>query len=136
MNRSPAPEHRSAGDPEHRLAGLHHVLLAMPAGREDEADRFYRDVLGLRAVQKPEQLAGRGGRWFEMPGAQVHLGVEEGFAPARKAHPAFLVDGLDALERRLRSAGCEVVLDVQLEGHRRFYTFDPFGNRLELIERS
>lgn len=122
--------------PAHLLAGLHHVLLAMPAGGEDEAERFYVGVLGLRPVPKPEHLAGRGGRWFEMPGAQVHLGVEEGFVPARKAHPAFLVDGLDALERRLQAAGCEVEVDTQLEGHRRFYTFDPFGNRLELIERS
>ncbi len=107
----------------------------MPAGRENEAERFYSGLLGLARVPKPEHLAVRGGCWFRGDGVEVHLGVEEDFRPARKAHPAFLVEGLDALRARLERGGAEVVDDAQLDGHRRFYSSDPFGNRIELIER-
>jgi catechol 2,3-dioxygenase-like lactoylglutathione lyase family enzyme len=100
-----------------RVLGLHHVQLAMPPGEEDAAKAFYRDVLGLEEVPK------------------LHLGVEEPFAPARKAHPALLIDDLDGLEARLREAGHEVATDVQLHGFRRSYTSDPFGNRIELLAR-
>lgn len=116
------------------FVGFHHVQLAMPSGREDEAERFYSGVLGLRRVEKPPALQGRGGCWFRGEGVEVHLGVESPFAPARKAHPAFLVRGLDELRDRLERAGVEVATDVDLEGYRRFYASDPFGNRLELIE--
>jgi len=85
-------------------------------------------------VPKPAHLAARGGCWFDFDGTQVHLGVEDGFRPARKAHPALLVTGLPELRRRLEAAGAEVVDDTQLEGHERCYVSDPFGNRLELIE--
>jgi catechol 2,3-dioxygenase-like lactoylglutathione lyase family enzyme len=117
----------------HRLTGLHHVQLAMPAGREQDAEDFYAGVLGLERVPKPEALAGRGGAWFRGGGVEVHLGVEEDFRPARKAHPAFLVDGLDALEARLRETGAPVRPDEPFDGRRRFHTDDPFGNRLELL---
>jgi catechol 2,3-dioxygenase-like lactoylglutathione lyase family enzyme len=116
--------------------GFHHVQLTMPAGREVDADAFYAGVLGLEPVPKPEELAGRGGRWYRSGPVELHLGVEEPFAPARKAHPALLVDDLTGLEARLRTAGVEPVPDVELEGHRRCYVADPFGNRLELIERA
>jgi catechol 2,3-dioxygenase-like lactoylglutathione lyase family enzyme len=120
-----------------RLVGLHHVQLAMPEGEEDRARAFYRDVLGLAEIPKPEPLAGRGGCWFRSEqGLELHLGVEEGFRPARKAHPALLVEGLDALEELLLEGGLEVARDTELQGHRRFYASDPFGNRLELIEVS
>jgi catechol 2,3-dioxygenase-like lactoylglutathione lyase family enzyme len=113
---------------------FHHVQLAMPAGREAEAVAFYGDVLGFEEVEKPQELAARGGCWFRSGAVELHLGVEEPFAPARKAHPAILVDHLEAVRRRLAISGVEAVLDTQLEGYRRFYVTDPFGNRLELIE--
>jgi catechol 2,3-dioxygenase-like lactoylglutathione lyase family enzyme len=118
------------------VLGLHHVQLAMPAGHEDDARAFYAGLLGLVEVQKPEELRGRGGCWFRSGGGAVelHLGVEDDFRPARKAHPALLVDDLDALRGTLTAAGVEVVDDVQLRGHRRFHAFDPFGNRLELLQ--
>ena len=112
---------------------FHHVQLAMPAGREDEARRFYAGVLGMEEVTKPPHLATRGGCWFRGGGAELHLGVEARFRPARKAHPAFLVDDLDTMRDRFAAAGHEIMLDADLAGHRRFYTADPFGNRIELI---
>jgi catechol 2,3-dioxygenase-like lactoylglutathione lyase family enzyme len=119
-----------------RVVGFHHVQIAMPAGREEDARRFYRDVLGLEEVAKPAQLASRSGCWFHGGEAELHLGVEEDFRPARKAHPALLVSSLDDVRARLESAGHETVSDTELAGNRRFYTADPFGNRLELIEPS
>jgi catechol 2,3-dioxygenase-like lactoylglutathione lyase family enzyme len=118
-----------------RFIGFHHVQLVMPSGREAQAVAFYAGVLGLDEVAKPEELAGRGGRWFRSGAVEIHLRVEEPFVPARQAHPALLVDDLGELERRLRAAGVETVADVELEGHRRVHVSDPFGNRLELIER-
>jgi catechol 2,3-dioxygenase-like lactoylglutathione lyase family enzyme len=117
-----------------RVRGIDHVQLAMPKGREDEARRFYGDVLGLPEQPKPPNLAKRGGCWFGDDGVMLHLGVEEGFRPARKAHPALLVDDLPALVRRLGEAGVEVVRDEPLPGYDRVYVADPYGNRLELLE--
>jgi len=107
----------------------------MPAGREDEADAFYGGVLGMRPIPKPPELEPRGGRWFRAGGFDVHLGVEEPFAPARKAHPAFLVEDLDAARAALETAGFDIVEDVRLDGFARFYTSDPFGNRIEILAR-
>jgi len=117
-----------------RVRGIDHVQLAMPAGGEDEARAFYGALLGLAEQPKPPDLAARGGCWFGSEGVQLHLGVEDGFRPARKAHPALLVDDLPALVRRLRDAGVEVVDDEPLPGFDRVYAADPFGNRLELLE--
>jgi catechol 2,3-dioxygenase-like lactoylglutathione lyase family enzyme len=116
--------------------GFHHVQLAMPAGGEAEARAFYAGVLGFEEVPKPPHLAGRGGCWFRSGSVELHLGVEEPFAPARKAHPAFLVDDLEDLRPRLQAAGVEPVVDTQLAGDDRFYAHDPFGNRLEFIARA
>jgi catechol 2,3-dioxygenase-like lactoylglutathione lyase family enzyme len=115
------------------LLAIHHVQLAMPAGQEDRARGFYGGVLGLGEVAKPASLRGRGGCWFEAGGVRVHLGVEDGFAPAAKAHPAFLVD-LDAMVRRLSAAGIEARADTDYPGFRRIYVSDPFGNRIEFLE--
>ena len=124
-------------DPEPRLhvVGIDHVQIAMPAGGEQVARTFYADVLGLREVPKPPALAGRGGCWFTSPdgSVHVHLGVDPDFRPATKAHPAFLVEDLDAAGRRLRDVGVEIVEDDSIAGVQRCYTADPFGNRLELI---
>lgn len=109
---------------------LDHVQLAMPSGGEETAEAFYTGLLGIPRVPKPAPLAARGGCWFENGPLKVHLGVEEDFRPARKAHPAFVVDSLDALTDRLRAAGVEV-RDGDMAGQ--VYVDDPFGNRIELI---
>jgi catechol 2,3-dioxygenase-like lactoylglutathione lyase family enzyme len=116
------------------LMGLHHVQLAMPPDEEQAAIDFYEGVLGLQQVPKPPELSPRGGVWFRSGTLEVHLGVEEGFQAAVKAHPAFLVEDLERLRARLEMSGFKVVDTVQLEGFRRVYVRDPFGNRLELIE--
>lgn len=114
---------------------LDHLQLAMPPGREADARRFYGDLLGLREVAKPAVLAGRGGVWFEGDGGlSLHLGVEADFRPARKAHPAFVVDDLPGLVRTLSAAGHALTEDVALPGIERRFVHDPFGNRIELIE--
>ena len=113
---------------------LHHVQLAIPPGSEAQCRAFYVDVLGWVEVPKPEALAARGGLWLEVGKHQVHLGVEQDFRPARKAHPAFAVDDLDDLARRLAEAGSPVEYDEAIPGLRRFYVFDAVGNRLEFLE--
>jgi catechol 2,3-dioxygenase-like lactoylglutathione lyase family enzyme len=116
---------------------LDHVQLAAPPGCEGEARRFYGSILGLEEIAKPEGLASRGGVWFSLGDHELHVGVEPGFAPARKAHPAFRVAParLDALARTLAAAGAPVEWDESIAGLRRFYSSDPWGNRLELLAR-
>ena len=121
------------GDLMH-IVGMDHVQLAMPAGREDDARAFYDHLLGIPEVAKPPHLAARGGCWFESGSVKVHLGVEEPFAPAKKAHPAFIVRDLAALSQRLEGAGYELKEDQPLEGFERRYVSDPFGNRIELMQ--
>jgi catechol 2,3-dioxygenase-like lactoylglutathione lyase family enzyme len=116
------------------LEGLDHVQLACPPGGEDEARAFYGVLLGLREIDKPEPLRSRGGVWFECGGQQIHLGVEEPFAPARKAHPALRVRSAAALEQ-LAARLDGVRWDEDLPGLRRFYVDDPFGNRIELLSQ-
>jgi catechol 2,3-dioxygenase-like lactoylglutathione lyase family enzyme len=119
-----------------RVYALDHVQLAMPRGLEDQARSFYRDVLGLAEVTKPPELARRGGVWFRGGDLQLHLGVEADFRPARKAHPALLVEGLGELAAMCESAGYEVIHDDgSLHGYDHVYVTDPFGNRIELMER-
>jgi catechol 2,3-dioxygenase-like lactoylglutathione lyase family enzyme len=124
-------------DQAFEIRALHHVQLAAPAGCEDEARRFYGELLGLTEVPKPATLAGRGGVWFSLDGRPdgqgLHIGVEQPFTAARKAHPALQVHNLEALAERLSTAGVTVVWDDDLPGYRRFYAFDPWGNRLELL---
>jgi catechol 2,3-dioxygenase-like lactoylglutathione lyase family enzyme len=118
----------------HRLVALDHVQLAMPAGGEARAEAFYSGLLGFVRQPKPEPLASRGGCWFAAGPVALHLGVEADFRPARKAHPALVVEDLDALVRRLAGAGLDVRPDEDLPGVRRCYVDDPFGNRVELID--
>jgi catechol 2,3-dioxygenase-like lactoylglutathione lyase family enzyme len=106
----------------------------MPPGEEDRARSFFRDTLGMREDAKPDQLATRGGCWFSCNGAIVHLGVEKDFAPQKKAHPAFCVRDLEGLAQRLSGAAFPVEWDDTLPARRRFYTADPFGNRIEFMK--
>ncbi len=115
------------------LSAIDHVQLAMPAGEEAKARAFYVGVLGLAEVPKPPVLAARGGCWFERGPVRLHLGVEKDFRPAKKAHPALLVSDYDRFLERLSSAGVEVTPDDNIDGVRRCYIHDPFGNRIELI---
>ena len=117
------------------ILGIEHVQLAMPEGREEEARAFYVGVLGMHEEPKPANLAARGGAWFRSGEARLHLGVENGFRPARKAHPALLVDDLASVITQLRKAGVQPSVDEPLEGFDRCYVADPFGNRIELLQR-
>jgi catechol 2,3-dioxygenase-like lactoylglutathione lyase family enzyme len=116
------------------LVGLHHVQLSAPRGSEDVLRAFYGDLLGMVEVAKPPMLAARGGAWFRSGALELHLGIEDEFRPARKAHPGLLVEGLEAMAERLVAAGVEVDWDDELPGYRRCYVQDPHGNRLELLE--
>jgi catechol 2,3-dioxygenase-like lactoylglutathione lyase family enzyme len=115
------------------IVRLDHVQLAMPPGLEAQAEAFYSGVLGLERVPKPEPLAARGGCWFRRGGVAVHLGVEEDFRPARKAHPAFAVDDLAALQVRCEEAGVSLRPNPDAEPGRGAYADDPFGNRIEFV---
>jgi catechol 2,3-dioxygenase-like lactoylglutathione lyase family enzyme len=117
-----------------RVVALDHVQLAMPVGGEAKAEAFYCGALGFSVLPKPEPMASRGGRWFVCGDVQVHLGAEEDFRPAHKAHPALVVTELDGLTSTLRAAGVSIRWDVQLPDVRRCFVEDPFGNRIELIE--
>ena len=114
------------------ILGIDHVQVAAPAGCEDAARAFYGGLLGLDEIPKPAALAARGGCWFRVGAQELHVGVEEAFAPARKAHPGLVTDELAALAKRLRDAGHDVVLDDAIPGTERFHVDDPFGNRLEV----
>ena len=116
------------------FSAIDHVQLAMPVDSEAMARDFYRDLLGMTELPKPEQLAKRGGCWFASGSVQVHLGVESDFRPAKKAHPALRCGDYDGLTSRLRAAGVEVKEDDNIPGVRRCHIADPFGNRIELIE--
>jgi catechol 2,3-dioxygenase-like lactoylglutathione lyase family enzyme len=115
--------------------GLDHVQVAAPVGGENDARRFYGDLLGMPELPKPAALQARGGVWFACGANQLHVGIAEPFAPADRAHPALAVRAadLDPLAKRLTRAGCPVQWDDAIPGTRRFYTADPWGNRIELV---
>jgi catechol 2,3-dioxygenase-like lactoylglutathione lyase family enzyme len=116
------------------LIAIEHVQLAMPKGEEDKARAFYTGVLGLPQVSKPEDLAKRGGCWFENGPVKLHLGVEDDFRPAKKAHVALATHDIDGLLARARAAGCEAIGPEPFQQWRQAYVHDLFGNRLELLE--
>jgi catechol 2,3-dioxygenase-like lactoylglutathione lyase family enzyme len=124
------------------VIALHHVQVACPPGGEEDARRFYRDALRLTEVEKPVALRGRGGAWFRSydalgaVAAEVHVGVEDPFLPARRAHPAFVVDDLDSIAVSVAAAGFEVD-DREREtfdGYLRFHTHDGASNRVEVLQ--
>ena len=110
------------------VLGIDHVQVAMPPGGEDDARAFYGGILGMEELPKPEALRARGGCWFRAGTQELHLGVEEPFAPARKAHPGLVVSALDAIRSRLPAYEDDSAID----GVDRLFVHDPFGNRLEL----
>jgi catechol 2,3-dioxygenase-like lactoylglutathione lyase family enzyme len=113
---------------------LDHVQVSCPPGGEDIARAFYRDALGMSELAKPPLLAARGGCWFKAGSAEIHVGVEEEFRPARKAHPAFAVEDLDAVAAKLTALGFPVEWDNEtIPGRRRFHTADGHGNRIEIV---
>jgi catechol 2,3-dioxygenase-like lactoylglutathione lyase family enzyme len=119
-----------------KIFSIDHVQIAMPVGQEDQARAFYAGQLGFTEIPKPPDLAKRGGAWFQSEHVQLHLGVESDFHPARKAHPAFIVDDLDSLIAKVQSAGYETdTSQPPLDGYKRAHVFDPFGNRIELMEK-
>jgi catechol 2,3-dioxygenase-like lactoylglutathione lyase family enzyme len=121
-------------DDDTDLSAIDHVQLGMPVGGEDAAKAFYADVLGLREVAKPPQLAGRGGVWFAARGVAIHLGVERDFRPGERSHPAFVVDDIIGLRATLSGLGVEVEDDDSGLPVARCYVRDPFGNRIELVD--
>ena len=116
------------------IRAIDHVQLAMPAGGEAAARVFYANVLGLTEIPKPRHLEARGGCWFENGAVKTHLGVDSDFRPACKAHPGLLVEGLTDLVARLEAGGFPVGSDAPIAGYDRVYAYDPFGNRIELME--
>jgi catechol 2,3-dioxygenase-like lactoylglutathione lyase family enzyme len=116
------------------IVGLDHVQVSITPGGEELARHFYGEVLGMPELPKPATLAGRGGVWFACGPQQLHCGVEDPVAPSRR-HPALRTDDLHALRARLEAAGLPIRTDAELPGYRRFYTEDPFGNRIECMER-
>jgi catechol 2,3-dioxygenase-like lactoylglutathione lyase family enzyme len=119
-----------------RVSHLDHLQIAAPQGCAPAAREFYGAILGLPEIEKPESLRSRGGCWFQCGSQQLHLGVEQDFRPAKKAHPAFVVSDLDELRQELLSRGIRVREDTRVPGMRRFFAEDPWGNRLEFIEQA
>jgi catechol 2,3-dioxygenase-like lactoylglutathione lyase family enzyme len=118
------------------ISGIHHVQITVPRGSEPEARQFYSDFLGLPEARKPQNLVSRGGLWLQAGSLQVHIGVEDGVSrSATKAHVAYAVEGLDTWRSKLTAAGVELSEGIPIPGFRRFEFRDPFGNRVEFIER-
>ena len=116
------------------IVRIDHVQLAAPKGCEDAARAFYGELLGLREIEKPESLRARGGCWFACGEQQIHIGVEEEFRPAKKAHAAFAVSDLASLRKSLIAHSVPVIDDNSLPGAQRFFAEDPWGNRTEFLE--
>ena len=117
------------------LVSLDHVQITAPPGCDDAARRFYGGVLGLEEIPLPPVLRGHASCWFQCGGQEIHIGIEEDFRPARKAHPAFVVTDIAALMQSLQARGLETLEDFSLTDRRRFFVFDPWGNRLEFLQR-
>ncbi|GIO21559.1 VOC family protein [Oceanobacillus sp. J11TS1] len=117
-----------------KLERLDHIQLSAPRGSEETARGFYRDILGFQEEEKPETLKANGGVWFRKREIAIHIGIEDSFLPLKKAHPAFEVTDIGALQKHLERSDISITWDAKLPGARRFYVKDPFGNRLEFLE--
>ncbi|CAM3434984.1 VOC family protein [Aeromicrobium ponti] len=114
--------------------GIDHIQLAAPKGCEEQARRFYGDMLGLKEIPKPENLQKRGGCWFICGNQEIHIGVQENFLPAKKAHPGLVVENLEELRSSLQKLKIAIKEEAPIEGRKRFFADDPFGNRIEFLE--
>ena len=122
--------------PARAIIRLHHAQITIPTGTEEAARRFYCGILGLMEIAKPAALAGRGGFWVQLEEVQIHIGTEEGVEhAATKAHLAYEVTNLAASRLRLTEAGYIIFDGIPIPGYNRFEARDPFGNRIELIQR-
>lgn len=119
---------------QHKWIGIDHIQIAAPAGAEEVAKQFFGGLLGMTEVPKPEKLRVRGGLWFQCGAQTIHIGIEEGFIPAKKAHPAFLVQHIESLMQHLQDNGVAIRIDEEIPHLIRFFAEDPFGNRLEFME--
>ncbi|MGW7930887.1 VOC family protein [Staphylococcus xylosus] len=119
---------------EKHFIGIDHVQVAAPANQEDLARAFYAEKLGFKEIPKPDNLALKGGLWFQIGKQQLHIGVENNFSPAKKAHPAFAVHNATEVRKNLELQEVKIIYGDELEGADRFYIYDPFGNRIEIIE--
>jgi catechol 2,3-dioxygenase-like lactoylglutathione lyase family enzyme len=117
-----------------KFKAIDHVQLAAPKGSEEQARRFFGELLGFEEIEKPAELKKRGGAWFKYGLCQIHVGIEEPFVPARKAHPAFEIENIEGLKQHLSASGIDFIEDDKLPGANRIYVNDPFGNRIELLE--
>lgn len=119
------------------LLQIHHAQITIPKGEETEARKFYRDFLGLTEVPKPKSLRNRGGFWLELGGLQIHVGTEEDFDRTKtKAHLAYLVDDLDRWRAKLETENIKILEGVPIPDYERFEFRDPFGNRVEFLQKS
>ncbi|GLB58079.1 VOC family protein [Cytobacillus sp. NCCP-133] len=116
------------------LKGIDHIQLAAPQGCEEQARKFYGVLLGLKEIPKPENLQKRGGCWFICGDQEIHIGVQEDFSPAKKAHPGFVVENLEELKINLQQCEAPIKEEAPIDGRNRFFTEDPFGNRIEFLE--
>ncbi|WP_421384721.1 VOC family protein [Bacillus salacetis] len=116
------------------MIGIDHVQLAAPKGSEDEARKFYGEVLSLKEMEKPEKLKAGGGCWFHCGSHEIHIGVENEFSPALKAHPGIVVKNIEEVRRTLEENGYKVQEDTRIEDRKRIFVNDPFGNRVEFLE--
>lgn len=116
------------------LTSIDHIQIAAPPQSEEQAREFYGKLLGMEEIPKPENLQGRGGCWFKCGAQEVHIGIQADFMPAKKAHPGFTVHALEQLKSRLETAGCLISEEPPIAGRARFFTHDPFGNRIEFLE--
>lgn len=115
------------------LTGIDHIQIAAPPSSENAARKFYGELLGMEEIPKPDNLIGRGGCWFRCGAHEVHIGIQPDFMPAKKAHPGFTVNALEQLKTRLKEAGYTIKEEPPIDGRSRFFTDDPFGNRIEFL---
>lgn len=115
------------------INGIDHIQIAAPSGSEKLARTFYGELLGMGEIPKPDSLKARGGCWFRCGLHEVHIGIQQDFMPAKKAHPGFTVNALEQLKFRLQEFGYVIFEETPIYGRSRFFTYDPFGNRIEFL---
>jgi catechol 2,3-dioxygenase-like lactoylglutathione lyase family enzyme len=118
------------------LLRVHHAQITIPEGAETKAREFYCDFLGLPEIPKPESLLARGGFWLEIGDLQLHVGTENNFDRTKtKAHVAYLVEDLKSWREKLVGKGVKIIEGIPIPNYWRFEFRNPFGNRVEFLER-